>query len=140
MQIGLKIGPIDTQDKERKMNYREIMSEAAQTANDRHGSYGDMQINMERTAQIATLITGIRLTAHDVALVLHALKLARIGSNRAYKDNYVDGVNYLAWAGDLASSSGYDDLPLTKAEEAMMTEVAEFAAKFNHEKAEENDQ
>lgn len=122
------------------MKYRDIMSEAAQIANDRHASYGDMQICMERIAQIATLITGIRMTAHDVALIMHSVKLARIGSNRAHKDNYVDGVNYLAFAGELVNSSGYDDLPLTKTEEAMMTEVAEFATNFHREKSEENDQ
>lgn len=83
------------------MEYAKIMHEAATIFNDRHHQYGDMKIVMERAAQISTLITGIKLTPHDVALVLHALKLSRMGSDRNKADNYVDGVNYLAFAGEL---------------------------------------
>ena len=114
------------------MDYREIMTDAAQIVNDRHATYGEMRIIMERTAQIATLITGIRLTAHDVSLILHAMKLSRMGSNRKNKENYVDGINYYAFAGELAADSSYDDLPMTKTEEAMMAEVAEFSSKLNN--------
>ena len=56
---------------------------------------------MDRVAHIATLITGIQLSAHDVALVLHAVKLSRLGADRRNPDHYIDGVNYLAFAGEL---------------------------------------
>jgi hypothetical protein len=85
------------------MEYRELMSDAIKIFNDRNALYGDMKICLNRTAEIATLITGIHLTAHDVALVLHALKLARLGNDRSNKENYVDGINYYAFAGELIS-------------------------------------
>jgi hypothetical protein len=83
------------------MEYAKIMHDAATIFNDRHQQYGDMKIVMERAAHISTLITGISMTSHDVALVLHAIKLARMGSDRNKADNYVDGINYLAFAGEL---------------------------------------
>ena len=86
------------------MDYRELMSDAAKIFNDRNALYGDMKICLNRAAEISTLITGIHLTAHDVALILHALKLARLGNDRGNKENYVDGINYYAFAGELISS------------------------------------
>jgi len=83
------------------MEYRHIMHEAARVFNERNPKYGDMRVGMERVAQIATLITGIQLSAHDVALVLHAVKLSRLGADRRNADHYIDGVNYLAFAGEL---------------------------------------
>jgi hypothetical protein len=85
------------------MEYRELMSDAIKIFNERNALYGDMKICLNRTAEISTLITGIHLTAHDVALVLHALKLARLGNDRSNKENYVDGINYYAFAGELIS-------------------------------------
>ena len=83
------------------MNYYDIMRNAAEIFNDRNPKYGDMRVGMENVAQIATIITGIQLTAHDVALVLHAVKLSRLGGDRKNPDHYIDGVNYMAFAGEL---------------------------------------
>lgn len=83
------------------MDYCEIMHEAAKTFNNRNPKYGDMRAGMDRVAEIATLITGIHLTSHDVALVLHAVKLSRLNNDRSNPDHYIDGVNYLAFAGEL---------------------------------------
>ena len=83
------------------MNYYDIMRNAAEIFNDRNPKYGDMRVGMENVAQISTIITGIQLSAHDVALVLHAVKLSRIVSDRKNPDHYIDGVNYMAFAGEL---------------------------------------
>jgi hypothetical protein len=83
------------------MDYYGIMKNAAEVFNDRNPKYGDMRVGMENVAQIATIITGIQLSAHDVALVLHAVKLSRLGSDRKNPDHYIDGVNYMAFAGEL---------------------------------------
>lgn len=83
------------------MDYCQIMHEAAKVFNDRNPKYGDMRAGMDRVAEIATLITGIHLTSHDVALVLHAVKLSRLNNDRSNPDHYIDGVNYLAFAGEL---------------------------------------
>jgi hypothetical protein len=83
------------------MEYREIMHEAARVFNDRNIGYGDMKVGIANAAQLATIITGIHLTPHDVALVLHAVKLSRLNTDRRNPDHYIDGVNYLAFAGEL---------------------------------------
>jgi hypothetical protein len=83
------------------MNYYDIMRNAAEVFNERNPKYGDMRVGMNNVAQIASIITGIELTAHDVALVLHAVKLSRLGGDRKNPDHYIDGVNYMAFAGEL---------------------------------------
>lgn len=110
------------------MEYRNLMSEAARIFNDRNDRYGDMRVGMERAAQIASLITGYHLTPHDIALVLHSVKLSRLGNDRTNADNYVDGVNYLAFAGELITP--YD--PYTEMPEAKSIDdtIAEMAAKL----------
>jgi hypothetical protein len=97
------------------MEYANILHEAARVFNDRNPKYGDMRVGMERVAHIASMIAGINLTAYDVALVLHAVKLSRLGEDRRNPDHYIDGVNYLAFAGELVDTLdpeiGKDSLP-----------------------------
>jgi hypothetical protein len=112
------------------MEYREIMHEAARVFNERNPKYGDMRVGMERVAHIATLITGIQLTAHDVALVLHAVKLSRLGADRRNPDHYVDGVNYLAFAGELIEGPAIDP-EIAEALNAMNNEFAKMAESFS---------
>jgi hypothetical protein len=94
------------------MEYRDLMTESARIFNDRNPKYGDMRAGMERVAQLATIMTGMELTAHDIALVLHAVKLSRLNNDRKNPDHYVDGVNYLAFAGELITEdprSSYEE-------------------------------
>jgi len=107
------------------MEYRDIMHDAARVFNDRNPKYGDMRIGMERVAQISTIITGIQLTAHDIALVLHAVKLARLGGDRRNPDHYIDGVNYLAFAGELI-----EEPPITNGLEAAREAVNAINSEF----------
>ena len=89
------------------MEYAEIMNDALVIVGQRNASYGNIKMCMDRAATIASTITGLHVTPHDMALILHALKLARLGEDRANKEHYVDGINYLAFAGTL--------LPMTNA-------------------------
>jgi hypothetical protein len=116
------------------MDYRELMTEAAQIFTDRHNKYGDMRMVMDRVAQISTLITGIHLTPHDIALILVALKLARMNNNRREKENYVDGINYFAFAGDLIDAEDTNTPKRSPIDDALDAGIAEFAAKFAPEK------
>lgn len=111
------------------MEYRNLMGEAARVFNERNQKYGDMQVGMNTAAQIASLITGYHLTPHDVALVLHAVKLSRLNNDRVNPDNYMDGINYLAFAGELVGPpEQYEQAPPEKSLEesiAIMTAVLE---------------
>jgi hypothetical protein len=113
------------------MEYRDFMTDAARIFNERNPKYGDMRVGMERVAQIASLMTSIHLTAHDVALVLHAVKLARLGGDRSNPDHYVDGINYLAFAGELITETVADTHSVGTAIKASLEDgAAEIAAKF----------
>jgi len=111
------------------MEYRDFMTDAARIFNDRNPKYGDMRVGMERVAQISTLLTGMQLTAHDVALVLHAVKLSRLGGDRSNPDHYVDGINYLAFAGELITED--DPYHIKKAmDQSLDDDAIEMAAKL----------
>lgn len=56
--------------------------------------YGPFEQGMERTAKIASLMTGKELTAHDAYALLIALKLSRQSYNHK-EDNLLDAVAYL---------------------------------------------
>ena len=113
------------------MEYSSIMTDAVRVFNDRNPKYGDMRVGMDRVAQIASMITGLHLTPHDIALVLHAVKLSRLGGDRKNPDHYVDGVNYLAFAGELINNC--DDVYKVEVpiREALDDGVAEMAAKLS---------
>ena len=110
------------------MEYSNIMTDAVKIFNDRNPKYGDMRVGMEKVASIASIITGMHLTPHDVALVLHAVKLSRLGNDRSNPDHYVDGVNYLAFAGELITESPYGTESAIS--ESLNEGIAEMAAKL----------
>ena len=76
------------------MNHRDVLTTAASILNERHAQYGAMELCLERAAKISSIITAKWITAYDVALVMHAVKLARLENNRSNPENYVDGINY----------------------------------------------
>jgi hypothetical protein len=54
--------------------------------------------NFRETAAVASVVIGKELTARDVAMIMHCVKLIRSKSSPGKLDNYVDGMNYLAFA------------------------------------------
>jgi len=116
------------------MDYSRIMTDAVHIFNDRNPKYGDMRIGMDNVAKIATIITGMELTAHDVALVLHAVKLARLTSDRTNPDHYVDGVNYLAFAGELITEQQDQYAPTDAMMRELQDNIEEITAQFAAQK------
>jgi hypothetical protein len=94
------------------MNERSrILHEADGLINgDRQKDYGTPRANFARVARIWSVILGVDVTAHEVALCMAGLKLARL-ANGPHRDSYLDGVGYLALAGELALVDD-PDLPL----------------------------
>lgn len=107
------------------MNYREMTEAAVATAQLRAGQYGDMVTTLDRISKIATLITGKAITAYDVAMVLHAVKLGRLQEDRNNPDHYIDGMNYFTFAGQFATSSN----PLDSLEDDFAAVAKRFAPK-----------
>lgn len=100
------------------MDYIDIMSQSAGIYNDRHNQYGDMRDMLEHQAKLATLVLSKPITAYDIAMISHVMKLGRLKNDRPNLDSYVDGINYLAFAGVIAASKTIED------------EIAEMARKF----------
>lgn len=87
----------------------DILDDASRlTARDRNKVYGDPQINHQRIAAIMTVLLdkklapGVVVTASDAALLMVAVKLARLVETPTHLDSFVDGAAYLAIAGELA--------------------------------------
>lgn len=81
----------------------EIATKAAELiGGDRARQHGDKRTNHENIAVLWGGYLGVELTAHDVALMMALLKIARTKTGSHNPDDYVDGVGYLAIAGELA--------------------------------------
>lgn len=79
----------------------DLLSLAFELINARGADYdnaSDISQNYREAAAVASVVIGKELTARDVALILHCVKLIRSKSAPGKLDNYVDGMNYLAFA------------------------------------------
>jgi hypothetical protein len=113
------------------MEAKSLLKSASETISERSPKYGPFGRTYERAAVIANATIGTSLSSYDVIMILHAVKLARIGSAVDQVDNYLDGVNYLAFACEekfgrtqsLHGSGGSSD-------EIIDDGIAEFARNF----------
>lgn len=86
------------------MDPHKLLKEAADIIGERGQDYGDIEDNFENIARIANSMLGdANLSAYDIAIILAAVKFARIKQSPWKRDNFVDGVNYLAFAGEIAT-------------------------------------
>jgi hypothetical protein len=85
------------------MNPKAFLDEASSLIDDRGADYGGIEKNFETIASLANTVLNRDLSAYDVAMILHCVKLARLRTSPTKRDNYLDGVNYLAFAGELAA-------------------------------------
>ena len=85
------------------MDHKEILNESIAILRDRNQQYGDMQSTVIRACEIYELVTGVELSPYNANIFLHSLKMARIRVAPTKLDNYVDGINYLAFAGEFAT-------------------------------------
>ena len=88
------------------MDHTAILTDAVLILRNRDEQYGSMAETMTRACQIFELITGSPLSPYHANVFMHALKLSRIRTSPGKLDNYVDGINYLAFAGEFAVPPG----------------------------------
>jgi len=111
------------------MEAKSLLSEAKAKIEERGESYGPYRATYERAAIIANTTLGTQLMAYDVMMILHCVKLARIGGPGDQIDNYLDGVNYLAFACEerFGTAAGV----VFEASTSIIDDgIAEFARKF----------
>jgi len=97
----------------------DLLTHAFELINARGAEYNtahDLDQHFREAAAVASVVIGKEITARDIALVMHCVKLIRTKNAPGKLDNYVDGVNYLAFA---ACFTGLVPLPLleTKAKD-----------------------
>ena len=88
------------------MDHTAILTDAVLILRDRDAQYGSMEETMIRACEIFEMITGKKLTPYEANIFMHSLKLSRIRTSPGKLDNYVDGINYLAFAGEFAVPPG----------------------------------
>ena len=87
-----------------EMEHKAIIGSAAAILRERNAQYGEMTVTIARACDIFSLITGKTITPYEANIFLHSLKLARIRVAPAKRDSYIDGINYLAFAGEFATA------------------------------------
>lgn len=73
---------------------------------DRDIQYGNPENSFARIAEYWSVYLGKEITAHYVGLMMTLFKIARIDTGHYKADNYIDGIGYLACAGEIG---GMDD-------------------------------
>lgn len=77
-----------------------ILEEAAEIIGERGKAYGEIEMNFQRAANVAKA-AGIDVGAYEVCMILASVKLARMSASPSKRDNYLDAINYLAFAAEL---------------------------------------
>lgn len=81
---------------------RKIMKAAADLMDgERAKDYGDALAMHRRIAAGWSEILGVNVKPHEAALCMAWLKIARLVESPDHSDSYVDGVAYLALAGEI---------------------------------------
>ncbi len=78
----------------------DLLTHAFELINARGPEYNTSTLDQHfrEVAAVATVILGKEITARDVALVMACIKLIRSKASPGKLDNYVDAVNYVAFA------------------------------------------
>ena len=81
---------------------KEFLSEASRLVGvDREKDYGDKVENHNNIARLWSAYLDVKVEAHDVAIMMALLKMARTKLGKVSKDTYIDMAAYGAIAGEI---------------------------------------
>ena len=81
---------------------KDILSEATRLVwADREKDYGDKVENHNNIAKLWSAYLDVKIEAHDVAIMMALLKVARTTLGAVSKDTYIDMAAYSAIAGEI---------------------------------------
>ena len=81
---------------------KEFLTEAVKlVGGDRQRDYGDKVVNHSNIARLWSAYLDVKIEAHDVALMMALLKMARTKLGEVSKDTYIDMSAYSAIAGEI---------------------------------------
>lgn len=94
------------------MHHLDALDAARATLKERSESYGEVIPSFVRAANIASSITGRRVSPFEISVVMMAVKLSRLAADHKHCDSYVDLINYTAFACQFAgpTSADFDDV------------------------------
>ncbi len=84
------------------MHHSDVLKSAQSIVNQRGNEYGDLSSSFVRASTIASAISGKPISSYDIAIVMMAVKMSRIGHNKNKADSWVDLVNYTTFAAQFA--------------------------------------
>lgn len=85
-----------------EMDHIEIIGKSVAILRDRNEQYGDVSDVFYRACGIFEMITGEPISRYHATVFMHSLKLARIKNAPGKMDNYIDAINYMAFAGQFS--------------------------------------
>lgn len=86
-----------------EMKHTEILTSAVTILKDRALQYGPEEACFDRISSLASIILNKEISPYDVAIIQVCVKLGRLQEARTLKDNYIDTVNYIAFAAQFAT-------------------------------------
>jgi len=109
------------------MNSIDVLSSALTTIQQRGNQYGEIRPNFIRAATIASSLLDKKFTAFDVAVVMMAVKMARLAHNRDHQDSWIDLTAYTAFAAQFAAphTSDFDDIVAATIEAELTRQMKE---------------
>jgi len=88
------------------MNRDAVLKHASNEISDREGYYGSPESNFATTAELWNALLGdklrVKISAADVALMMCAVKLARLKRTPDHADSAIDLAGYAALLGEIA--------------------------------------
>ena len=87
------------------MERAEILEQARKcVCGDREQDYGTPESNFSNIAKLWTAYKDVKFTPKDVAIMMLMVKIARIKSNHAKLDNWIDICGYASCGGEIESN------------------------------------
>lgn len=91
------------------MKESKVYCEIAKIREGRQQMHGAAKANFEMIAKIWSAYTGASIDAKDVGFMMSMLKASRYkGGDKNNLDNFVDGANYIALAGDFEDDNMFE--------------------------------
>ena len=79
-------------------NPYEMLTQSAELIQERGQNYGEIENNFQLIADLFSLRVGRPFHPYEACILLECVKDARMFATPAFVDNYLDGINYKAFA------------------------------------------
>jgi hypothetical protein len=113
------------------MNHKDILAQSAtllRTRSEQHGAEEDV---MDRACKIFENITGTHLSLYEASIFMHSYEMARMKKSFRNLNSVLNGIDYLALAGQFADAELGTKLDLQEADIKVEADIKAMAAKLS---------